>query len=405
MTSLADANRFSKTQAVLKEKALRVLKKRLRGLPGLVDETELLEFLNKLLPELLDQYGLVAAEAAAQWYEQIHPDANYRAIVERADLSAFRGRSDVDTAFYAAKTQQGTDGLAQALFDKIAPDFEREMTRRARSTVRRNIRFDPSKPRWARIPYGKKTCAFCVMLASRGFAYHTQETAGYKEKFHSDCDCRVVPHWGKGSIKGYDPSLYMDLYERGRLVAERAGKPATPENVLRGMRLANPEAFSDSAKFGQGKRKGKADGTLPGEVWNAYREKVVDRFFATDFPKGQIVKLPPVAPATPPLDWPKDAPKLNAKKWNHILYGDVRVNRHDKKEVFCGGHKHGYGWIGDKTEFPPDWEDSKIAESILAALNNKVKVGKYEMPLNRGKIFVYTNDKCTRIKTAYYAEE
>lgn len=405
MTSLADANRFSKTQAILKEKALKELKKRLRGLPELVDETELLEFLNRLLPELLDQYGLVAAEAAAQWYEQIHPDANYRAIVERADLSALRGRIDVDTAFYAAKNQQDADGLAQALFDRIAPDFEREMTRRARRTVRRNIRFDPSKPRWARIPYGKKTCAFCVMLASRGFAYHTQETAGYKEKFHTDCDCRIIPHWGKGSIKGYNPSPYMDLYERGRLVAERAGEPATPENVLRGMRLADPAAFSDSAKFGQGKQKGKADGTLPGEVWNAYREKVIDRFFATDFPKGQIVKLPPVVPATPPPDWPKDAPKLNAKKWNHILYGDVRVNRHDKKEVFCGGHKHGYGWIGDKTEFPPDWEDSKIAESILAALNNKVETGKYEMPLNRGKILVYTNDKCTRIKTAYYAEE
>lgn len=117
------------------------------------------------------------------------------------------------------------------------------------------------------------------------------------------------------------------------------------------------------------------------------------------------MKLPPVVPATPPPDWPKDAPKLNARGWNHILYGEVRVNRHDKKEVFCGGHKYGYGWIGDKTEFPPDWEDSKIAESILAALNNKVKTGKYEMPLNRGKILVYTNDECTRIKTAYYTEE
>ena len=364
MTSLADANRFSKTQAILKNKALKELKKRLRGLPELVDETELLEFLNRLLPELLDQYGLVAAEAAAQWYEQIHPDANYRAIVERADLSALRGRLDVDTAFYAAKNQQGQDGLAQALFDKIAPDFEREMTRRARRTVRRNVRFDPSKPRWARIPYGKKTCAFCVMLASRGFAYHTQETAGYKEKFHSNCDCRIVPHWGKGSIKGYDPSPYLDLYERGRLVAERAGEPATPENVLKGMRLADPEAFSDSAKFGQGKRKGKGDKSLSAEVWNAYREKVVDRFFATDFPEGQIVKLPPVVPATPPLDWPKDAPKLNAKKWNHILYGE-----YDKKSSrFRGGHAYGYGWINNGSEFPEEWSKEKIAHEILETI-------------------------------------
>ena len=53
--------------------------------------------------------------------------------------------------------------------------------------------------------------------------------------------------------------------------------------------------------------------------------KAVDRFFTTDFPKGQIVKLPPVVPATPPLDWPKDAPKLNARVWNHVLMG-IRTN-------------------------------------------------------------------------------
>lgn len=386
MTSLADANRFTKTQAILKTKALKELKKRLRGLPELVDETELLEFLNRLLPELLDQYGLVAAEAAAQWYEQIHPDANYRAIVERADLSVLRGRLDVDTAFYAAKNQQGTDGLAQALFDKIAPDFEREMTRRARRTVRRNIRFDPSKPRWARIPYGKKTCAFCVMLASRGFAYHTQETAGYKEKFHADCDCRVVPHWGKGSIKGYDPSPYLDLYERGRLVAERAGEPATPENVLKGMRLADPAAFSDSAKFGQGKRKGKADGTLPAEVWNAYRGSLIDRFFAADFPKGTIAKLPPVVPATPPPDWPKTAPRLTAELWNRFLYGD---------EARPGGHAPGYGWAANRLEFPATSGEERIAEYLAEALKHQTKPGVCSLKTGygtiRAKIAVDTN--------------
>lgn len=405
MTSLADANRFSKTQAILKNKALKELKKRLRGLPELVDETELLEFLNRLLPELLDQFGLVAAEAAAQWYEQIHPDANYRAIVERVDLSVLRGRLDVDTAFYAAKNQQGQDGLAQALFDKISPDFEREMTRRARRTVRRNIRFDPSKPRWARIPYGKKTCAFCVMLASRGFAYHTQETAGYKEKFHSDCDCRIIPHWGKGSIKGYDPSPYLDLYERGRLVAERAGEPATPENVLKGMRLADPAAFSDSAKFGQGKRKGKADGTLPAEVWNAYRQKVVDRFFATDFPKGQIVKLPPVVPATPPPDWPKDAPKLSARVWNHILYGDYDKHARRESSKWRGGHKNGYGWIAGGDEYPLNWEEKEITESILKALNYKESPVRYNMPINGGSIKVFTSRKDGRITTAFYKKD
>lgn len=40
-----------------------------------------------------------------------------------------------------------------------------------RLTMQRAVANDPTKPRWARVPRGAKTCAFCLMLASRGFAY------------------------------------------------------------------------------------------------------------------------------------------------------------------------------------------------------------------------------------------
>lgn len=38
-----------------------------------------------------------------------------------------------------------------------------------RLTMQRAVANDPTKPRWARVPRGAKTCAFCLMLASLSF--------------------------------------------------------------------------------------------------------------------------------------------------------------------------------------------------------------------------------------------
>lgn len=62
-----------------------------------------------------------------------------------------------------------------------------------RSQTQRSIRRDPTKPSWARVPQGK-SCAFCTMLASRGFTYTSEESAGGDgNKYHDDCHCRIIP--------------------------------------------------------------------------------------------------------------------------------------------------------------------------------------------------------------------
>jgi hypothetical protein len=74
-----------------------------------------------------------------------------------------------------------------------AQQFITDMIRTgARLTERRNIRLDPTKPKWARVPKGPKTCAFCAMLASRGYAYTSEEAAGGKGNiYHADCHCEL----------------------------------------------------------------------------------------------------------------------------------------------------------------------------------------------------------------------
>lgn len=73
-----------------------------------------------------------------------------------------------------------------------------------------NAQADPLRPLWARVPFGEETCDFCIMLASRGFVYGNAELASHS---HANCDCRVIPGWGRDSkIEGYDADRYFDKY-------------------------------------------------------------------------------------------------------------------------------------------------------------------------------------------------
>lgn len=71
---------------------------------------------------------------------------------------------------------------------------------------------DKAEVRYARVPTGFETCSFCFMLASRGFEYRDEITAGSLHKFHTNCDCIVVPGAkGRTKIDGYDPE---GMYKR-----------------------------------------------------------------------------------------------------------------------------------------------------------------------------------------------
>lgn len=139
-----------------------------------------------------------------------------------------RERFGIDDGFTAEvdgqREPEATEGavraFAQDLVDdkpveqfigKCAARIDYETRRAANECVAYNARHDPRKPKWARIPTGAETCEFCIMLASRGFAYHSEETASHA---HANCDCRVVPSWDKGNpaLEGYDVEYYKDCY-------------------------------------------------------------------------------------------------------------------------------------------------------------------------------------------------
>lgn len=101
---------------------------------------------------------------------------------------------------------------------KTADDMEQFigdfMTMGARLATQTMLERDPTEPRWARIPRGTKTCAFCMMLASRGYVYRSEESAGgLGNYYHPHDECIVVPSWGASTYTDYDNKAYLNIYE------------------------------------------------------------------------------------------------------------------------------------------------------------------------------------------------
>ncbi|MFR0558078.1 toxin glutamine deamidase domain-containing protein [Pseudoscardovia radai] len=123
-------------------------------------------------------------------------------------------------------------------------DFLRQMAvHAAQRQQMANIAADPTRPRWARVPRGRVTCAFCTMLAGRGFVYTSEEAAGggLGNVYHAHCDCEPVPTWGEAKLSGYDPGRLDALY---REAARGLPAGASYRDVLARMREAGGVADS-----------------------------------------------------------------------------------------------------------------------------------------------------------------
>ena len=67
---------------------------------------------------------------------------------------------------------------------------QRHVINGGRETILNSVRRDKGALGWARLTDGKP-CAFCALLASRGPAYKTEQTGGFKS--HDGCGCTPVP--------------------------------------------------------------------------------------------------------------------------------------------------------------------------------------------------------------------
>ena len=172
----------------------------------------------------------------------------------RAVLAEPTSRGTVESAArYAVAPLFGAEPDDLAALSRASVAVGRWVKNVATETMYLNASRDPDRPRVVRVPRGDDTCAFCIMLASRGGlddGYSSSHTArhvsvdqrkrgrhnsdGLLREFHDDCDCEPVTIFpGDPNPPGWDIDVYASMYESG---AGAAGTRSDTSAILAAMR-------------------------------------------------------------------------------------------------------------------------------------------------------------------------
>ena len=189
-----------------------------RDADGLWNSREVRQALIDYAYGLSSKYGEAAAELACEMYDAMGALSD---MVIPAAVPA-------ETATYAdvAKAVNGT--LKQsANMENVSSAVARQVKMVSVDTVMQNALRDGAE--WAWIPHGD-TCAFCIMLASRGWQQASKKALknGHAEHIHANCDCTYAVRFNsRTEVEGYDPKKYLKMYNAA---------DGTPEEKLNAMR-------------------------------------------------------------------------------------------------------------------------------------------------------------------------
>lgn len=229
MPSRADVELLRRNQRRVVSLAVSTLNQFWSGL-GTSDPVAVRDALLEFVPALTDRYGDIAATVAADWYEEMREAAGFAGGLTPEMSRTVRREVVQNSVRYAA------GGLFEDTPEKTLRIVSGAVDRYVKSPARRTIRINAERDgaRYARVPTGSETCAFCLMVAGRGFVYGGKETAGMFDKYHNECDCQVVPDWSKDpKVEGYNPDALYGQYLSAR---DAAGDHFDTQGILKNMR-------------------------------------------------------------------------------------------------------------------------------------------------------------------------
>lgn len=189
---------------------------------------------------LATKYGEGAAAAACEMYDAV-------ALLQGAGVPP---AVPANTATYeeTAKAVNGT--LKQS--PEIVPSAVSRLVKMAGvDTTMQNALRDGAY--WAWIPRGD-TCAFCIMLASRGWQKASKKAIkeGHAEHIHANCDCTYAIRFGNDlDVAGYDPDEYRDMYDD----ADGVGWQEKLNSMRRGFYQENKDEINAQKRSAYEKRK------------------------------------------------------------------------------------------------------------------------------------------------------
>lgn len=186
-------------------------------------------FAEQVFNSCVEQFGGQAASVACDAYDS---------TMERLGIAAQPAMPEVSASASGAvaSARKASGGDFARFADALSAKAHGAVGRAASKTTIRNAERDYRKGvRYARIPTGKETCGFCLMLASRGFDYKSRQSAGYTgwafNRFHDRCDCRVVAGDSTTVVEGYDPDWLYDAYLDARETVNPEGIRASMQGA------------------------------------------------------------------------------------------------------------------------------------------------------------------------------
>jgi len=192
MVSQADIEQFRAANSQL-SKLVRAALEAFFGSLDLSKPENARDALLEFMPVLTAQYGDVAATLAAEYYDEM------RAASGAAGRFRALTTTGVPADAVAAKVRYLAGHLwtpePAAILGGLLTAADKYVKQPGRDTIAKNAKREGVS--YARVPQGAKTCAFCLVLASRDAVYHSKKSAGdlgrgVGDRFHGDCDCAVV---------------------------------------------------------------------------------------------------------------------------------------------------------------------------------------------------------------------
>lgn len=240
-----DVQQLARTQnraGDVAERRLRALWKRL----PLDDLGTLEDALFQLYPRLVEESAEVASSAALEWYEKQREIEGVTKAYSPVMPSGLVDQGDVEKIVGATirDLREGID-RAKALA-RLTNGARKLISDSGRATVQHAAEGDPKPTKFARVPTGAETCAWCMLWASKGFVYRSEQTAHFKRS-HFKCDCQIVPSWSKKPrIRGYDVSKYEAMYkETIKSLEEDETAIDDPRVITERMRTLFPDQLTD----------------------------------------------------------------------------------------------------------------------------------------------------------------
>lgn len=207
------------------------------------------------LPDILDPYGIMAGEVAAQWYMELREASGVVEIFSASPaLAPDRERSEVLARWAVAPLFNQSDSTVLSL---LSGGVQRLVAGTGRDTIRDNVLRDPVKVGYSRIPRAG-CCAFCALLAGRGAVYRTAEAAGGvvgrgvtaastagkvggqgagvkargtlavgASKYHDHCHCVAAPVFSGDQFAVESRDKYRAMYDESLVAGGKTGAIST----------------------------------------------------------------------------------------------------------------------------------------------------------------------------------